>query len=172
MAREENVTMLTALFKDWSDAESAYKELMDRNFTRDQISILMSEDTRERFAGTKTEMGSKALEGTGAGAAVGGAVGAIVAAIIAVGTTIAIPPLGLVVAGPIAAALAGAGAGGVAGGLIGALIGYGIPEETVKRYESGIKEGGIVLGVQPRSAAEAQEVERIWKDKNAQDVDV
>jgi hypothetical protein len=162
--------MMTALFNDWSDAEGAYKELTERGFTRDQISILMSEDTRTRIGGTKTELGSKALEGTGAGAAVGGAVGAIVAAIVAVGTSIAIPPLGLVVAGPIAAALAGAGAGGAAGGLIGALIGYGIPEETVKHYESGINEGGIVLGVEPRSNAEANEVQRIWKD--AQDVNV
>ena len=172
MQTEGNTRMMTALFRDWSDAEGAYKELNERGFTRDQISILMSEDTRTRYAGTKTEMGSKALEGTGAGAAVGGAVGAIVAAIIAVGTSIAIPPLGLVVAGPIAAALAGAGAGGAAGGLIGALIGYGIPEERVKHYESGIKEGGIVLGVEPRSAAEAQEIERVWKDKNALEVNV
>lgn len=172
MQTEENGRMMTALFKDWADAEAAYKELMNRNFTRDQVSILMSEDTRTRFAGTQTEMGSKALEGTGTGAAVGGALGAIVAAIVAVGTSIAIPPLGLVVAGPIAAALVGLGAGGAAGGLIGALIGYGIPEETVKRYESGIKEGGILLGVVPRSAAEAQEVERVWKDKKAQDVNL
>lgn len=172
MDNQEDGRMMTALFKDWSDAEAAYKELLERNFTRDQISLLMSEDTRTKFAGQETEMGTKALEGTGAGAAVGGALGAIVAAIVAVGTTIAIPPLGLVVAGPIAAALAGLGAGGAAGGLIGALIGYGIPEETVKRYESGLKEGGILLGVQPRSAAEAHEVERIWKDKNARDVNV
>jgi len=115
-------------------------------------------------------MGTKALEGTGAGAAVGGAVGAIVAAVMAIGTTLVIPPLGLVVAGPVAAALAGIGAGGVTGGIIGALVGYGIPEETVKRYESGIKEGGVVLGVQPRSEAEAHEVNRIWKDTNAEHV--
>ena len=172
MAREENGRMMTAFFRSWSDAEEAYKDLLKRDFTRDQISILMSEDTRERYAGRKTEMGNKALEGTGAGAAVGGAVGAIVAAIVAVGTSIAIPGLGLVVAGPIAAALAGAGAGGAAGGLIGALIGAGIPEETVKRYESGIQEGGIVLGVEPRSAAEAKEIERIWKDNDAEDVNV
>jgi hypothetical protein len=172
MDREENGRMMTALFRDWSEAESAYKELLDRGFTRDQVSVVMSEETRARFGGAKTEIGNKALEGTGVGAAVGGAMGALVAAIVAIGTSIAIPPLGLVVAGPIAAALAGAGAGGAAGGLIGALVGLGIPEETVKRYETGIQEGGIVLGVQPRSAAEAKEVEQVWKDKKAEDVNV
>jgi hypothetical protein len=47
--------------------------------------------------------------------------------------------------------MAGAGAGGAAGGLIGALIGRGIPEERAKRYETGLREGGIVMGVTPRS---------------------
>lgn len=94
--------------------------------------------------------------------------GAIIGAVAAVGTAIAIPGLGLVIAGPIVAALAGAGAGGATGGLIGALIGWGIPEETVKRYESGIKEGGIVLGFQPRTAAEANEVEKIWNNHSGE----
>ena len=54
----------------------------------------------------------------------------------AVGSTIAVPGLGLVVAGPIAAALAGAGAGAAAGGLIGAMVGAGIPEDRgAKEYK-------------------------------------
>lgn len=158
--------MMTALFKDWSDAENAYQELLDRGFTRDQISVLMSEDTRTRYSGTETELGSKAAEGLGAGAAVGGTVGAIIGAIAAIGTSVVIPGLGLIVAGPLAAALAGAGAGGATGGLVGALIGAGIPEETVQHYESGLKEGGIVLGFQPRTADEANEVEKVWQSYN------
>jgi hypothetical protein len=57
----------------------------------------------------KTELGNKALKGAGTGAAVGDAVGATLAAIAAIGTTLALPGLGLLVAGPIAAAFAGAG---------------------------------------------------------------
>lgn len=66
------------------------------------------------------------------------------AAVAAVGMSIAIPGLGLVIAGPLAGAIAGAG--GAAGGLVGALVGWGIPEERVKRYESGIKNGEILMG--------------------------
>lgn len=69
-----------------------------------------------------------------------------------------------------AAALVGAGAGGITGGLVGALIGAGIPEETVQRYESGLHEGGIVLGFEPRNAAEADEVERVWLSYNAEHI--
>ena len=68
----------------------------------------------------------------------------------------------LIVAGPIAAALAGAGAGAVTGGAIGALVGAGIPEERVKAYESGLKEGGIVMGVKPRTPEDQDYFDREW----------
>jgi hypothetical protein len=74
-----------------------------------------------------------------------------------------IPGLGLVVAGPIAAALAGAGAGGLTGGLVGALIGSGIPEERAQVYDEGIRNGGAVLGVTPRSQEDADYFENEFR---------
>ena len=110
--------------------------------------------------GTELCQGSIAAEGLGKGAAIGGGIGAALAAIFAVGTSVVIPGLGLVVAGPIAAALAGAGAGGATGGIIGALIGAGIPEDRVKDYERGINEGGIVIGTKYRDPDHARELEK------------
>jgi hypothetical protein len=91
-------------------------------------------------------------------------------AAIAAAATLAVPGLGLLVAGPIAAALAGAGAGAVVGGGIGALVGAGIPEERVKDYESGLKEGGILMGVKPRNAEERAYLEQDWSagDRSAE----
>ena len=63
-------------------------------------------------------------------------------------------------AGPLAAGLAGAGAGGLTGGLIGALVGSGIPDEHAKEYEAGIKQGGIVMGVQPRNEEDARHLQQ------------
>ncbi|MEZ5426872.1 MAG: hypothetical protein R2747_11435 [Pyrinomonadaceae bacterium] len=159
---------MTALFENGEDAEKAYQELLDRGYGRDEISILMSEDTRNTYQTTRseTQLGNKAAEGTGVGAALGGTVGAIIGAIAAIGTSLVIPGLGLIVAGPVAAALAGAGAGGATGGLIGALIGWGIPEETAQVYETGVKEGGIVLGFRPRTIDEANEVAEVWEKYN------
>ncbi|HMJ09607.1 MAG TPA: hypothetical protein VK468_11415, partial [Pyrinomonadaceae bacterium] len=94
---------------------------------------------------------------------IGGTLGAIIGGIAAIGTSLVIPPLGLVVAGPIAAALAGAGAGGITGGLVGALVGWGIPEDRAKAYEEGVKKGGTVLGVTPRSTEDADFFENSWK---------
>ena len=125
----------------------------------------MSDEARKRHFGDDdrdSELGSKALEGAGVGPAIGGTVGATIAAIAAIGTTVALPGLGLLVAGPIAAGLAGAGAGGLTGGLIGALVGSGIPKDRAKHYEKGVREGGIVMGVIPRSTQDAEYLERQW----------
>ena len=155
---------VTGLFTDRDRAERGYQALTTRGYDAKDINLVMSDDTRKRHfaSGAETELGTKAAKGAGVGGAIGGTVGAIAAAIAAVGTSIAIPGLGLVVAGPLAAALAGAGAGGAAGGLVGALIGAGIPEERVKHYEQGIKAGGILMGVRPRSEEDAGYFESEW----------
>jgi hypothetical protein len=165
--------MVTGLFRDRESAERAYRAASDRGYGNNDINLAMSDETRERyFSGdsANTELGNKAAEGAGVGGAIGSALGAIAAAVAAVGTTLAIPGLGIVVAGPVAAALAGAGAGGITGGLIGALVGWGIPEERVKEYEEGIKEGGILMGVKPRNEEDAAYIENEWKSINGQHV--
>ncbi|MDP1815482.1 MAG: hypothetical protein Q8K92_13625, partial [Leadbetterella sp.] len=102
--------------------------------------------------------------------AIGGTVGAIAGIIAAVGTSIVIPGLGLVVAGPIAAGLAGAGAGGITGGIIGALVGSGLPEDRAKLYESGVKSGNIVMGVHPHNDEDAKYFEDNWRTNRAEEI--
>ncbi|MEP7346729.1 MAG: hypothetical protein ABI877_15765 [Gemmatimonadaceae bacterium] len=156
--------LLTGSFRDRESAEQAYNSLLSRGYTKDDVNVIMSDDTRKRhFSETsvKTELGSKAAEGGITGATIGGVAGAI-AGVLAAAGTLAIPGLGIVLAGPLAAGLAGLGAGGAAGGLIGALVGAGIPEERAKVYSTDIKNGGIVVGVKPRSAEDATTLEREW----------
>lgn len=166
--------MVTGLFPDRSSAERAYDEVSTRGYGKDDLNLVMSDETRKRhFSGDsakETELGTKATEGAGIGAGIGGTVGAVIAAIAAVGTSVAIPGLGLVIAGPLAAAFAGAGAGGLTGGLVGALVGAGIPEERVKHYEEGIKKGGILMGFKPRSEEDARYFGERWKDHQGQTV--
>lgn len=165
--------ILSAIFHDSEDAEAAYRETRERGYGRDEITVLMSEQARDEFFPTEdvvVEEESKALEGTGAGGAIGAAVGAIAGAIAAVGTTVMIPGLGLVVAGPLAAALAGAGAGGVTGGLIGALVGAGMTEERATIYRTAVEEGGIVMTVRPRTEDDADALEESWDECGAEEI--
>lgn len=167
---------VTGLYRTPDAATRAYADLTAKHSYRsDDIDVLMSEDTRRRHfgdvtPGTELAGGTKAAEGLGKGSAIGGGIGAALGALFAVGTSIVIPGLGLVVAGPIAAALAGAGAGGATGGLIGALIGAGIPEARAKEYERGVKEGGIVIGARARDAAHAAQLERDFNTYGGTDV--
>ncbi len=164
-SRREEPGMLTGLFRDRESSESAYKDLRDRGYSDDEINVIMSDDTRDKYFrdNPDSELGNKALEGAGVGSIIGGSLGALVGGIAAIGTNVLLPGLGLVVSGPILAALAGAGAGGATGGLAGALIGWGIPEERASLYESGVREGGTVLGVTPRTTEDADYFENTWK---------
>src|ERR1700737_2587428 len=116
----KNKKMITGMFRDRESAERAFHSLEEKGYTKDEINLIMSDDTRKKYFSEEedTEMGSKAWEGAGAGSAIGGTIGAITGIIAAIGTTLVLPGLGLVIAGPIAAGLAGAGAGGITGGLI------------------------------------------------------
>jgi hypothetical protein len=161
--------LITGLFKTRVAAESAVDAILKRGYSRDDISVLMSDATKSKEFAVETR--SHAADGAGIGGAVGGAVGAALAAIAAVGTTIIIPPLGgLVIAGPIAAALAGAGAGGATGGIIGALIGAGIPEHRAKVYDAGIRSGGILLGVEAPTDDDVEKLQQLLEDIGAEHV--
>ena len=157
---------MTGMFRDRNSAEKAYGALHSRGYNKDDVNLMMSDETRKTHFGDDTansDLGDKAMEGAGVGSAIGGTAGAIIGAIAAIGTSVALPGLGLIIAGPLAAALAGAGAGGLTGGLVGALVGSGIPEEHAAEYESGIKNGGIVMGVKPRNADDAKYFEEEFR---------
>ena len=166
--------MLTRLFKDREAAERAYQALRSRGYSEADVSVLMADETRDRLLGPArpAQGGSdapggegkrKTLEGAGVGAGAGVVAGGVLGALVAAATVI-VPGAGLILAGPVAAAMAGAGVGGAAGGVIGALVGAGIPEDRAARYESGLRSGGIVMGVSPRSDEDAAYFARHWRD--------
>ncbi len=166
--------MITAVFRDRYEAIEAFVWLRARGYPGIQLSVLMSDQTRLYFQDEekegKIERGSMAAEGAATGGAIGTAVGAGLAAIAAIGTSLVLPGLGLVIAGPIAAAFAGGGAGAVAGGLIGGLVGYGIPESNAKAYEEALKSGGVAIGVVPQSSEDASLIKKEFERLNGENI--
>lgn len=173
---------VAASFSDVDDAVGAARELEERGYDRDQISVFMSSATREGYIHThpgvvgdspspkavvvdsvELEKDRKTLEGAGAGGLVGGGLGAVGAALVAAGTTLIVPGLGLAVAGPIAAALAGAGAGAAAGGLVGALVGSGMSEYRAHQFEKDVKDGHVIVGATARTEAELSDLNEQMK---------
>jgi hypothetical protein len=161
---DERPTIITGLFRDRDSAERAYGTLANRGYGSDDLSLLMSEETRrQQFANAAsppTDLGTKAAEGAGLGAVAGGGLGALLAGLAAAG--IAVPGLPIIAMGTLAAALTGAVTGGGIGAIVGGLIGHGIPEDRARLYDRGIRDGGIVMGVTPRSRQDAEYFEREW----------
>ena len=169
----QNKYLVTGMFTDKDSADRAYQSLHTRGYTDKDIHLVMSDDTRKKYYATeagKTDVGTKAMEGAGTGSAIGGTVGAVAGAVAAIGTSLLIPGLGIVVAGPLVAALAGAGAGGAAGGIIGALVGSGIPKERAVVYEKGVKDGHIVVGVDAHNDDDATYFENDWRNNKAVEI--
>src|SRR5689334_35682 len=164
---------VSGIFQNREDAEQAYNSLVNRGYDPKDIILLMSDKTHKTHFKDRdkdTALGNKAAEKAGVGSAIGGTAGAVIGAIAAIGTTVALPGLGLVIAGPIIAGLTGAGAGSLAGGLIGGLIGAGIPKEHAAVYEESIKKGGIVVGVVPKSEQDREAIGQDWKTYRGENV--
>ena len=85
--------LITGLFKNRLAAEAAVDALLKRGYTRDDISVLMSDATKSKEFALQAR--THAADGAGVGGALGGVVGATLAAIVAVGSTIVLPGLNL-----------------------------------------------------------------------------
>lgn len=101
-SQSNNSSIVTGLFRDRQSAECAYRAISSRGYDKDDVNLIMSDETRQSqyvdgVAGD-SELGSKALEGTATGAGIGGTLGAVLGAIAAIGTSILLPGLGLLVA--------------------------------------------------------------------------
>lgn len=161
-------TSVFGLYKTRAAVDNAVDQLKSNQFRNSDISVLMPDpQTSQNFAHEKS---TKAPEGAATGATTGVVMGGALGWLVGAGA-LAIPGIGpFVAAGPILAAIAGAGIGGTVGGVAGALIGLGIPEYEAKRYETSIKEGGILLSVHVDDSDWALKAKRILEVTGAEDI--
>jgi hypothetical protein len=167
-------TMVTGLFRSRAEAECAFGAASELGYSQADVNLVMTDESRKRWfpanRSVDTELGDKvsgdagqAAQGGRLGGPVGGTVGTLAPVVAAISVLTVLPGLGLVAAGPLAAAAAAAAAVAVAGGLMGALTDWGIPKERIEQYEAGIRDGGILMGLKPRSEDDAQHLVRKWQ---------
>jgi hypothetical protein len=136
--------VVLGIFDSRAEVEAAVEAMKLDGFRSSDISFLMPQEDASFGHEKATKAPEASTIGGGTGALIGGTLGWLVG----LGAIASIPALGpLVAAGPIMAALSGAAVGGALGGVAGALVGFGIPEYEAKRYESFVREGGILLSV-------------------------
>lgn len=161
-------TAVFGIFDTAAHAEKGVDRLIAAGFASGDVSVLLPDsNSSKEFAHEKN---TKAPEGTTTGVTAGGAVGGTLGLLAGIGA-LAIPGIGpFIAAGPIMGALAGLGVGGAVGGLIGALVGMGIPEYEAKRYETRVKDGGVLLSVHCDGSGEVKRAEEILKQAGAEDI--
>lgn len=155
---------VVALFRDHSSAERAVRDMKERGFGDEEISLVAKDEEGGRRGG-EGEMSyedQNLADGTTTGGALGGLAGLLAGA-----GALLIPGIGpIIAAGPLAGALTGVVTGGVAGGLID----YGIPEERGQHYEEQVKEGKILVTVRSRGE-ELERAAQILKENGAEEVE-
>ena len=154
--------------KTSQQAAQVVDRLKAAGFTRDDISVLMSdkEGTKDFAIDNETKAPEGAAVGAGTGALLGGGLGWLAG----IGA-LAIPGVGpLIAAGPIMAALSGAALGGTVGGITGALVGLGIPEYEAQRYEGKVKGGHALVSVHSEDSAETDRAKKIFETAGGEDI--
>ncbi len=163
---------VVAIFDDFLTANSAVREMVDKGFERDNISIIADNSRGVYSFTTPTAAVAASTNGgttdennslVGGGAGIGAAIGGIGGLLIGLGALV-IPGLGPVIAaGPLVAAIStltgagvGAVAGGVTGSLLNALIGLGIPEEEAGYFTEGVRRGGVLVTMQAEEDSSEQ----------------
>jgi hypothetical protein len=156
--RTANSAFEAGVFDDVDAARQAVHGLLAAGFTSEQINVVCSDETKERYfwefehqepAGTFTPKATIA----------GGTIGAMVGGLAVVVSAAATGSLALWAAGPITA-----WAGGVAGGLVGAMMTRGVEKEIANFYQQAVVDGRILVAAEDnslnhqRSLAKAAEV--------------
>ena len=160
--KPQNEQIIYALFDSPHAVEVALKDLNQAGVTLDDISILMTEDTRDGdFAPLAL---TKTTEGAATGSVMGGFVGIVLGGLAALGSTMT-GGIGLLVMGPALGFAA-------AGGLIGGLIGHGIPEAEAKHLHDQVEAGKVLVAVHVDQAHDADVIRGLLTEDEGEAVEM
>src|SRR5438105_2958105 len=154
----KNPALEVGIFDSVDDARRAVQRLHDAGFSNEQITVVCSDETKERYF-SEFEHQHPAGTYTPTATIAGGTIGALVGGLTVVASAIATGSVALWAAGPITA-----WAGGVAGGLVGAMMTRGVEKELANFYQQAVLEGQILVAAEghgpdrQRSLAEAAKI--------------
>lgn len=130
------------VFDSISAAGQAVDGLLRAGFRQDQITVVCSDETKERYFREfehQKPAGSYDVKATVAG----GALGALLAGLTIVVSAVATGGVAILAAGPITAA-----AGGVAGGFMGAMMTRGVEKAAADFYQQAVVGGRILVAAE------------------------
>ena len=163
----QDIYFEAATFATVDDARQAVRGLLRAGFNADQITVVCSDETKERHF-REFEHEQLAGSNTPTAAAVGGTIGAALGGLSVIASTPATGTLALWIAGPIAAL---AGAGAVFGSLVGAMMTRGVERELADFYQQAVIDGRILVAAEhsgPHHARRLAEAAQVLAEAGAQ----
>jgi hypothetical protein len=165
---------VSAVFFTKKDADNAFKALLRLGHTEDDISLLMSDETLNKHANppnegnvsdpdtSDAEPGDDSKEGTKH---------VLADAIISITSLISLPELGIWISRKLTGSVTVTPVErSTKDESIGEIIATKIPKEHCDTYHTGMKEGGIIISVDPKNRAEMDAIIREFKNNNGHDI--
>lgn len=156
-ADAQNATFEAGVFSNVDDARRAVHELLAAGFTTDRVTVVCSDETKERYF-REFEHQDPAGTHTTEAAVVGGTIGAAVGGLSVIAAAVATGGVALWAAGPITA-----WAGGVTGGLVGAMMTRGIEKELANFYQQAVMDGQILVAAEDHGPNHRTSLDRAAK---------
>ena len=144
-----------AIFTEIQEADAAVKKLLDAGFTNEEITVVCSDATKERYF-REYDHQDQAGRNVPVAAGIGGALGMTLFGLTAVAAGLATGGVAFVVAGG-----TGMWTGTVVGGLVGAMMTRGFEREVADFYDQAVVTGDILVAVEPHGETQAANENRL-----------
>ena len=159
---------VSGVFFTKKDADKAYNALIRRGHTPDDISVLMSDETLNIYENPSRE-NAGAKEDVEQDSALEKAKIVLAEAVVSITTMISLPGLGIAISNTLLKRITGT-TEMPSDKTVGSVIGARIPEEHSSSYGDSMKEGGIIISVDPRNKEEKRAIVKDFKDNNGHDI--
>jgi hypothetical protein len=138
------------VFDTVAAAGRAVDELLASGFTVDQITVVCSDEAKERYF-KQFEHQQPAGTHDARATITGGTIGALLAGVTIIVSAAVTGGTAILAAGPITAL-----AGGVAGGFVGAMMTRGVEKELADFYQQAVIDGRILVAAEDKSSSKTK----------------
>jgi len=155
LSEKQQRPVRAGVFSTVEATEEAVRRLLAAGFLKEQITVICSDDTKERYF-REFEHQEPAGVNTPAALATGSAIGATVAGAATGAIGVATGGLPFLVAAGI-----GIMAGAVWGGFLGAMMTRGLEKEAANFYDQEVQRGKLLVTVESQDASRLAQAEKI-----------
>ncbi|MCE7042453.1 hypothetical protein [Dyadobacter sp. CY312] len=157
----KSVGTVSGVFFTKKDADNAYHNLIQMGHTEDDISVLMSDETLSKNQVYTDEPVDES--------ALSKAANAFTGFIISITSMISLPGVGIAISNTLQRKMPAEAVSAVTGKQ-DVMRGSGIPEQHFDSYDSGMREGGIIISVDPRNGKEKKSIIQNFRLNNGTDI--